>query len=68
MYQSIEQEYGQIGELGIDFAIDKEGKLWFIEANSQSAKVSLMKAYDAVNVEKAFLNPLEYAKFLQLSK
>lgn len=68
VYQSIEQEYGQIGELGIDFAIDKEDKIWFIEANSQSAKVSLMKAYDAMNVEKAFLNPLEYAKFLQLSK
>lgn len=68
VYQSIEQEFGQIGELGIDFAIDKKGKLWFIESNSQSAKVSLAKAYEQALVEKAFLNPLQYAKFLHETK
>ncbi|GAB7388720.1 hypothetical protein BSNK01_25580 [Bacillaceae bacterium] len=64
IYEAIEQVYGNFGEIGIDFGLDRDGKLWFIEPNSKSAKVSLMKAYDAQTVRRAFLNPLNYAKYL----
>lgn len=64
IYQCIEKNEGHVGELGIDLALDKDGKLWYIEANSQSAKVSLFKAYSREINSKAYLNPLEYAKYL----
>lgn len=64
MYTALEEQYGSFGEIGIDFALDQSGKLWFIEANSKSAKVSLFKAYDTHTIEKAFRNPLEYARYM----
>ncbi|WP_088832797.1 YheC/YheD family endospore coat-associated protein [Paenibacillus tyrfis] len=61
VYTGVEKKYGKFGEIGIDFAVDKKGKLWLIECNAQSAKVSIVKAY-GTKARKAFLNPLEYAK------
>jgi hypothetical protein len=45
VYEYIENNYSEYAEIGIDFAIDTNEKIWFIEANSQSTKVSLNKAY-----------------------
>jgi hypothetical protein len=64
VYTASEACYGPMGEIGIDFALDNQNRLWFIECNSQPTKVSLRKAYNAATLEKAYLNPLEYAKYL----
>lgn len=64
LYRSIEDYYGPFGEIGIDIGLDQKDKLWVIECNSLSAKVSLMKAYNAETVLRAFSNPLEYAIFI----
>ncbi|MEW5785845.1 MAG: YheC/YheD family protein [Bacillota bacterium] len=64
VYESIEKYYGPFGEMGIDLGLDKNGKLWFIECNSQPAKVSLINAYNEITVTKAFTNPLEYALYI----
>ncbi len=64
IYGCIEKHYGPFGEIGIDIGLDKKGKLWFIECNSQPAKVSLMKAYGGKTAAAAFANPLEYALYL----
>lgn len=61
VYASVEKKYGEFGEIGIDFAVDKKGKIWLIECNAQSAKVSIVKAYGA-KAQRVFLNPLEYAR------
>lgn len=61
VYTGVEKQYGKFGEIGIDFAVDKKGKIWLIECNAQSAKVSIVKAY-GTKARQAFLNPLEYAK------
>ncbi|WP_201318290.1 YheC/YheD family protein [Paenibacillus sp. EPM92] len=61
IYTGVEKKYGKFGEIGIDFAVDRKGKIWLIECNAQSAKVSIVKAYGAKS-RRAFLNPLEYAK------
>jgi hypothetical protein len=61
IYSGVEKEYGNFGEIGIDFALDKKGEIWLIECNSQSAKVSIVKAYGD-EAQRVFLNPLEYAK------
>ncbi|WP_041720967.1 YheC/YheD family endospore coat-associated protein [Alkaliphilus metalliredigens] len=62
-YQSIEKDYGPIGEIGIDIGLDKKGHLWFIECNSQSRKVSFFKAYDKKTINESSLNLLEYGKY-----
>lgn len=64
VYRSVEEAYGKFGEIGIDFAIDKRGRIWLIECNAQSAKVSIRKSYNANIVRKVYLNPLEYASTL----
>ncbi|PSL42584.1 YheC/D-like protein [Salsuginibacillus halophilus] len=68
VYAHIENENGQVGELGIDLALDEEGRLWFIEVNSQTAKVSLCKAYGEEVKHKAFYNPLAYAAYIYHKK
>ncbi|MDT8861216.1 YheC/YheD family protein [Alkalihalobacillus sp. MEB130] len=67
MYEAIEEIYGPFGEIGIDFGLDTNGDIWFIEPNAKSAKVSLYKAYDQETYFQAFLNPIEYAKFIMKS-
>lgn len=64
IYLSIEKYYGKYGEIGIDFAIDKKGKLWFIECNAKPGKDTLYMSCDEATIEKAFLNPLEYSKYI----
>ncbi|UCZ52610.1 YheC/YheD family protein [Bacillus shivajii] len=60
----IEIEYGTFGDIGIDFAIDKSQNFWFIECNAKPGKDALYCAYDDETVKEAFLNPLEYGKYL----
>lgn len=64
VYEFIEKNYSDYVEIGIDFAIDANGKIWFIEANSQSTKVSLEKAYGQAVLGRAYKNILEYARYL----
>lgn len=64
VYRCIEKVYGSFGEMGIDFGLDKNGKLWFIECNAKSAKSALYNAFDATTIKKAFSHPLQYAKYL----
>jgi hypothetical protein len=64
VYHFIERNFGEYVEIGIDFAIDKRGKLWLIEANSQSTKVSLEKCYDREVLYRAYKNILEYSRYL----
>lgn len=63
VYKSLENVYGPIVEMGIDFGLDKNGGIWFIECNSRSMKVSLNKAYDENTITRASLNILEYAQY-----
>lgn len=64
IYQHIEKIYGDFGEIGMDFGLDKNDKLWFIEPNAKPAKDTIYKSYDKETLEKAFLYPLEYAKYI----
>ncbi len=64
VYDCIEKKYGEYVEIGIDFAIDANDKLWLIEANSQSTKNSLGKAYGRDVLLKAYRNILEYARYV----
>ncbi|MDQ0255319.1 D-alanine-D-alanine ligase-like ATP-grasp enzyme [Evansella vedderi] len=63
-FKSIEKVYGVFGELGLDFALDQKGSLWFIECNAKPGNDSLYMSHKREIVKKAFLNPLEYAKYI----
>lgn len=63
VYKSLENAYGPSVEIGIDLGLDQNGRIWFIECNSRSMKVSLRKAYDENTLKRASLNILEYAQF-----
>jgi hypothetical protein len=64
IYRYMEQSYGPFGELGIDIGMDKEAKLWFFECNAKSAKVSLCNTAEGETLQRAFLNPLQYARYI----
>ena len=61
VYNCIEDHYGEYVEIGIDFGLDVNGRLWLIEPNSQSTRVSLEKAYGDEVVARANSNILQYA-------
>lgn len=63
VYRCIEKTYGNSGEIGIDIGLDKKGRLWFIECNACSLKVSLYKAYDKRTIRGSYKDLLEYTKF-----
>jgi hypothetical protein len=64
VYEFIDNNYGKYAEMGIDFAIDKNKKIWFIEANSRSTHASLNKAYGKAALYTYNKNILEYARYL----
>lgn len=64
IHHVIEDAFGEFGEIGIDFALDKNNKLWFIEANAKPGKDTIFKACDSETITKVFLNPLEYCKYI----
>lgn len=60
----IEKEFGSFGEIGMDMALDKDGKLWFIEANAKPDKDPEPGLEDTEGIRPQFLYVLQYAKFL----
>lgn len=52
----LEQNYGQLGEIGFDIALDRGGKLWFLEANTKPGNDPIGHDF--------FINPVKYAKYL----
>ncbi|MDD2281928.1 MAG: YheC/YheD family protein [Eubacteriales bacterium] len=62
-YTALEGCFGESGELGIDFGLDTEGQLWFIEGNSHSAKVSLYNSYADDILIQSYQGLLEYAQY-----
>ena len=60
----IEKEFGPFGEIGIDIAVDRTGKVWLLEANSKPSKLPEKKIEDTVGISPQFLMTLEYAGLL----
>jgi hypothetical protein len=63
-YKRIEEVYGVFGEIGIDFAVDRSGGIWFIECNAKPGKDTVFLSYDEETIKRAFMNPLEYSKWI----
>lgn len=61
---TLEKEFGVCAELGLDLAIDKNGKIWVIEVNGKPLKVSLKRLGDPEIVYRCNRRPIEYAAAL----
>ncbi len=60
---SIETEFGDCVELGLDIAIDTNKRIWIIEVNGKPLKVSLKRLNDPSLFSLCNKRPIEYAVY-----
>jgi hypothetical protein len=61
----LEESWGRFAEIGLDFGIDRSGRLWFLEANSKPGRAA-MGSIGKVAAQKAAEQPLSYARSILL--
>ncbi|MGR9047517.1 YheC/YheD family endospore coat-associated protein [Halobacillus faecis] len=61
---SLDQYLGHFGDLALDFILDSQGKVYFLEVNGNYGHTSLLKLKNTPLKERIYKSPLEYAKFL----
>ncbi|MNW39352.1 Endospore coat-associated protein YheD [compost metagenome] len=64
----LESHFGRLAELGIDFGVDRQGKVWILEVNSKPGRSSFFRIGDYKSARKSIENPIGYARYLLLSK
>jgi len=60
----LESEMGLLGEIGVDFGVDQEGKLWIIEVNGKPQKSMFLRIADFKEEKLVYSRPLEFAYYL----
>ncbi|MBB6733529.1 YheC/YheD family protein [Cohnella zeiphila] len=63
--RQLEESYGKFAELGLDFGIDRSGRLWFLEANGKPGRAAMACAGGQAAAEAAW-RPLAYARYILL--
>jgi hypothetical protein len=61
----LEETWGRFAEIGLDFGIDRCGKLWFLEANSKPGRAAMRSAGKEA-AREAVEYPLSYARSILL--
>ena len=62
----LENGFGRLGELGIDFGIDRTGKVWLLEVNSKPGRRAFQLTGDRPAALLSVEHPLQYARYLLL--
>lgn len=62
--ERLESKFGRFAELGLDYGIDLDGKLWLIEANSKPGRSSFRIISDLEAERLSIERPLLYARLL----
>ncbi|NLB88319.1 MAG: YheC/YheD family protein, partial [Syntrophomonadaceae bacterium] len=62
--KTLEKSIGQCGEMGIDVGIDKNGKVWFIEANIRPARYVFNLIGESDTRLRSIEKPMQYAGYL----
>lgn len=60
----LEERYGRLGELGIDAALDSNGRLWLFEINGKPAKSCIHSSNNPQLIHRAYSNLVKYFKYL----
>jgi len=61
----LEQSFGRFAEIGLDYGIERNGNLWFLEANSKPGRAAMVPVGRDAAIAAA-AQPLSYAKFILL--
>ena len=64
----LEERAGRLVELGLDFGLDRSGRLWLLEANSKPGRKIFALTDNQVADERSVHRPLQYARALVDSK
>ncbi|XXM70990.1 YheC/YheD family protein [Lysinibacillus sphaericus] len=62
--ESLDLNIGHFGDVALDFIVDQQGDIYFLEANSNYGHESFMKIKDLKLRDRVLRSPLEYAKAL----
>lgn len=65
---SLEKNLGTLGEVGLDVALDMDGRLWLLEANSKPSSRGYLETAPKDVCNQIFGLPLDYAKYLVHNK
>ncbi len=60
----LEKDNGRLVELGIDYGIDKTGKLWVLEVNSKPGRSIFKRLGDTDAQKSSIIGPIQYACYL----
>lgn len=60
----LEQAFGHLAEICVDFVIDRNEHLWLMEVNSKPNKQLYSELADQASYHQAYLNPLLYGNYL----
>jgi len=66
--QALDRELGRFGELGLDLGVDRDGKVWLIEANSKPGRMVFVRIKARDLRRTSILRPMQYCKYLALAK
>lgn len=61
----LEETLGRFAEFGLDYGIDRSGRIWFLEANSKPGRAA-MESIGKAAAAKAAEQPLSYARSILL--
>lgn len=64
--EHLESCFGRLAELGIDFGVDRDGRVWIIEVNSKPGRSAFFQIGDPVSARESVENPVRYARYLWL--
>jgi len=62
--EKLETHAHPIGEIGLDFIIDAEGNVWFLEANSKPGRKAFSKMESNGEDRLTIIRPILYARYL----
>jgi len=66
MLLALEATFGNLGEVGLDVALDEDGKLWLLEANSKPNTIGSNEVASEELLSQVHGLPLDYAKHMIL--
>lgn len=64
----LQKSYSHLGDISVDLGLDTDGNVWIIEVNGKPRKKIVTRIGDEEFTKKAYLKPLEYARFLALNQ
>jgi hypothetical protein len=62
--RAIDREYGSFGEIGMDMALDKNLKIWYIESNSKPDRELESNIKGSARCRLCCMHIIEYTKYL----